>query len=179
MRRLNLPALLLTATLALGSFSLSAVVTPSVASAQDPGGDQALLKALGGAMAIEAYTAAGYIGALADGLQSKTYDATYVKVRLGGLGGGLGASIEQVDSLLAGGKLSPADMQALNGLKKTLVDLKKQTDLLAKYADNKNAKTANQFKALRASTWKSIVAQLGLGKSGPMLEPGGANLGGK
>ena len=47
-------------------------------------GEQALLKALGGAMAIEAYTAAGYIGALADGFQAKTYTAQYVKVRLGG-----------------------------------------------------------------------------------------------
>ena len=176
MRRLNLPAILLTAALALCTTSLTVTMTPSVASAQDSG-EQALLKALGGAMAIEAYTAAGYIGALADGFQAKTYTAQYVKVRLGGLGGGLGASIDQVDGLLSSGSLSPADKQALTGLKGTLVDLKKQTDLLGKYVDTKNAKTAKQFRDLRASTWKSIVAQLGLGKSGPMLEPGGEKLG--
>ena len=147
------------------------------AEAQEQATEGATMQALGGALALEAFASAGYIGAIADGIDAGVYDTRQAMVRLSGLGGGLGATVEQLDAVLKT-PLSTSDRETLMAMRAILSSLKEQTVSLSKYAETRSATEAKAFRDARELTWQKISVALGLdGESAKLVAPGGAQLG--
>lgn len=144
--------------------------------AQDAAAPDPRLGALGTTLAAECYSAAGYVGALADGLNKGVYDAPYLATRLNGLNTGLTEVMRQINLVRGQVQMTPADHKALTALHKIVDGIKRQSSLLNEFAKTKDAAKAEAFRKERAATWALLIKELGISEP-ENYSPGGETLG--
>jgi len=135
-------------------------------------------EALGGSLVLGAFTAAGYLGSLADQLEHKGLTQDQVLIRAAGTAGALSASVEQIKTLQASGTLADNDKDLIERMRKLYESLQSQAKHLSTFAQSGDKAAAKSFREERETSWKELVAMMGLNDMvAKQAAPGGSSLG--
>lgn len=136
-----------------------------------------LKQALGGTVAISAFSATQYIGVMADGYQNGVYNPNDIGVRIGGLRGGLRVNIKQLRQVYKKSQLDSTDKMIIKAFIELFDIIDKECSALINYARNRNQNELSKFHRFRTQSWNKVVRLLRLGDAADLLTPGGARLG--
>ncbi len=139
---------------------------------------ESMMRAKGGLAGIGAFAAAQYMGTMADGFQAGAYKPEDVAVRMGGLAGGLGVNVKQLQQVVKELGDQPNEVQTLRVLISLYQSLQKQAIALRNYAQTKGDADLANFHKARSANWQILVKILGFkGEIVQKLEPTGGSLG--
>jgi hypothetical protein len=140
--------------------------------------NQWLEQALGGMAAISAFSATQYIGVMADGYKNGVYNPNDIRVRIGGLRGGLRVNIKQLRQVQQNVDFdSPKDKLIVKAFIELFEIIDKECTALINYTRKRKQADLNKFLKFRTQSWDLVVRLLRLGVAADLLTPGGARLG--
>ncbi len=137
-----------------------------------------LEEALGGMAAISAFSATQYIGVMADGYKNGVYNPHDIRVRIGGLRGGLRVNIKQLRQVQQNVNFeSSKDKLIIKAFIELFEIIDKECTALINYTQTRKQTELNKFHQFRNQSWNLVVRLLKLGDVADLLTPGGARLG--
>lgn len=140
--------------------------------------DDTLMTAMGGTLAVSAYSTCQYIGAMADGYAHDVYKPDFLWIRMRALEGGLNVIVKQVEALVKDESVAANDKAYLKSVVENLKTLMLQADSLRKYARTRKPEHLKTFRESRARAWELAASLLQLNEEmAGKLAPGGKTLG--